>query len=596
LIPSSEKLTRLRAAMRKSAVDAFLIPTGDPHLGEYIPDHWKIIPWLTGFTGSAATVIVTKNFAGLWTDSRYYIQASQQLEGSGFRFMRPAEGERNDYLSWLSANLKRKSTLAADGRILSIKRYRQIESALESLDIIIRTDCDLLTELWEGRPDLPVSSAYDFPVIHAGRDRASKIDEVRRIMKAKKADYQLLTSPDDIMWLLNIRGKDHIYTPVIAAFSLVSSDQVILFTDEGRIPFRLAFEFDRLGIVILPYEETDSVLSSLPASSSLLLSPSFTSCKLFKAVSGRVKIIEGPTIPSTLKAVKNKTETENICKAMIKDGTALTKLFYWLERNIDKEAVTELTLKEKLESFRSGLEDYLGPSFSTIVAFNAHAALPHYSPTDESNVPISGDGLLLIDCGGQYLNGTTDVTRTISTGNPSSSQIKDFTLILKGNINLAMAKVPAGTKGIQLDILARKALWENGFNYGHGTGHGVGFCLNVHEAPPSVSPADTPDSKYPIEAGMLFSNEPAVYREGEYGIRIENLLLCYNDEETEFGQFLKFDTVTLCYIDKSLIDKSLLNREEIAWVNRYHSTVYDKISPYLTAEEQVWLHDKTSPL
>jgi Xaa-Pro aminopeptidase len=596
MIPPSEKLALLRAEMVKYSIDAYLIPAGDPHLGEYIPDHWRIIPWLTGFTGSAATVIVTKKIACLWTDSRYFIQAVNQLEGSGFIFMKPLAGERNNYIEWLSENLRGKKTLGLDGRILSVKRFRQIESSLASSKVNINTECDLISDIWSDRPELPLSPAFDFPVTYSGRERAAKIEDMRRIMKDKGIDYQLLTSPDDIMWLLNIRGGDSGFSPVMSSFAIVGSDQVLLFVDETKIPFRLALEFDRLGIVILPYEEIDAVLSSLSARSSLLLSPSGTSCKVFSSVNPRMKIREGSSIPSGLKAVKNKTEAENICKAMIMDGVALSKLYFWIEGHHGTTSVSELSIKEKLEELRSGHDRYLGPSFSTIVAYNEHAALPHYSATDETNSFVGDSGLLLIDSGGQYLVGTTDITRTIAIGRPSPAQIKDFTLVLKGNINLAMAKIPAGTKGIQLDILARKHLWENGLNYGHGTGHGVGFCLNVHEAPPSVSPADTPDSKHAIEAGMLFSNEPAVYREGEYGIRIENLLLCYEDEETEFGQFLKFETVSLCYIDKSLIDKSLLRSEEIAWLNKYHSAVYDKISPFLSVEERNWLRDKTTPL
>ena len=443
------------------------------------------------------------------------------------------------------------------------------------------------------RPLMPLTMAFDFPVTFCGKDRVAKIAEVREKMMKQKTDYHLLTSIDDIMWMLNIRGNDVKYSPLLTSFAIVNADQVLLFTEETLIPFKLAAEFDRLGIVILPYEETAGIVSSLPAGSTILITPGTTSASLFNAIPGGMNIIEGTSIPGQLKAIKNKVEIENIEKAMVNDGIALTKFFHWLENSSLSEDLTELKLSDKLEKLRSEQAGYLGPSFSSIVAFKEHGALPHYSATSDSDSIIGSDGILLIDSGGQYLNGTTDITRTVCMGRPSENQKKDFTLVLKGNINLAMAKIPAGTKGIQLDILARKALWEHGLNYGHGTGHGVGFCLNVHEGPISISPGDGAESRTSIEAGMLFSDEPAIYREGEYGIRIENLLLCYEDEETEFGQFLKFDTVTLCYIEKSLIDISLLDKKEIDWLNNYHAEVYEKISPFLNDEERKWLKEKT---
>jgi Xaa-Pro aminopeptidase len=415
-------------------------------------------------------------------------------------------------------------------------------------------------------------------------------------MKRRKIDYHLLTALDDIMWLLNIRGNDVKYSPLLTSFAIAGEDQILLFADETKIPFKLASEFDRIGIVILPYEETGPILSSLPADASILLNPVTTSAGLYNSVPRGMKIIEDLSIPGKLKAVKNKVEIENIGRVMVKDGVALSKFFYWLEHRTVPVVITELSLAGKLNIFRLELAGYVGPSFPSIVAYNEHGALPHYSATIETDSVINDNGILLVDSGGQYLNGTTDITRTIALGSPSASQKKDFTLVLKGNINLAMAKVPAGTKGIQLDILARKPLWEQGLNYGHGTGHGVGFCLNVHEGPQSISSGDGAEPRTIIEAGMLISDEPGIYREGEYGIRIENLLICYEDEETEFGQFLRFDTVSLCYIDKSLIDISLLDQKEIDWLNNYHDTVYEKLNPYLNEDEKNWLKEKTEAI
>jgi Xaa-Pro aminopeptidase len=593
---SLEKLERLRASMKEHNIDVYLIPNTNPHLGEYSPDHWRIIEWLTGFSGSAATVVLTDTFAGLWTDSRYLVQAENQLKGSGFKLMKPVLSPKKDYDSWIAENIKQGSKIALDGIIFSIDWLRKIEKLLEGNDISIDTECDLISELWTDRPALPSSTAFDHSLVFCGKDRASKIDEVRAKMRHMKVGYHLLTSSDDIMWLLNIRGNDVKFTPLLSSFAIIGALQILLFVDENKIPLKLAREFDKLEIIMLPYEETAGMLSTLPPDDSILITPSATSAVLYNSIPEGMKILEDVSIPARLKCVKNKTEIENIGNVMVKDGVALTKFFYWIEQNYGSTPMSELSLAEKINNLRLEQENCLGPSFSTIVAFNEHGALPHYSPAAETNSVIGPQGILLIDSGGQYLDGTTDITRTVAVGTPDWQQKRDFTLVLKGTINLANAKFPAGTRGYQLDLLARKALWDDGLNYGHGTGHGVGFCLNVHEGPQSISPVACADSKTTIESGMLISDEPAIYREGKYGIRIENLVLCYEDEETEFGQFLKFDTVSLCYIDKSLIDVSLLAKKEIEWLNSYHSEVYEKISPFLTSEERKWLKDKTDDI
>ncbi len=593
---SKNNLAALRSLMAENKISVYLIPSADPHLGEYIPDHWRIIRWLTGFTGSAATVVVTESFAGLWTDSRYLIQAKEQLQDSGFELVPPGINGNNDSLNWIKDNVENGKTVAFDGRIFSISRMRKLNEAMESKNIVFRSDADLISELWNDRPSMPSEPAFDHPLIFCGKSREVKLTEVRDRMKKQGADYHLLTSPDDIMWLLNIRGRDTKYSPLLASFAIVGPDQVLLFVDETKIPFRIAMEFDKLGIVILPYDETDGVLSSFSDDESIIITPGNTSVALFDSINPSLKIIESISIPSQIKAVKNKIEIENIYKVMVKDGIALTRFFFWLEQKAGSLAMTELSLGEKLDEFRSLQENFLGLSFGTIVAWNEHGAHPHYRATKETDSEISLSGILLIDSGGQYLDGTTDITRTNAIGRPTSKQKKDFTLVLKGMVNLAAAKFTAGTKGYQLDTLARGPLWDKGLNFGHGTGHGVGFCLNVHEGPQSISPSLSGGGQYPFEAGMLTSDEPALYREGEYGIRTENLLLCYEDEETEFGRFLKFDIVSLCYIDKNLIDKSLLNDNEIKLLNDYHSMVYDRLSPFLSDEEKVWLREKTDEI
>ncbi len=587
------QLQKLRSVLKQNNIDAYIIPLSDPHLGEDVPDHWQIINWLTGFSGSAAVVVICDSFAGLWTDSRYFLQAEEELSNSGFKHMRPGPVPEESYIDWLMLNIKDGDRIGLDGRIFSIENYRKLETRLKSKKVDFVTDCDPVSEIWTDRPSLPSSPAFDHPVEFSGKERSVKITEVRERMKSLKMDYHLLTSVDDIMWLLNIRGNDVPYTPLLLSFALIGDNQILLFTGENRIPSKLAKEFDKLDIVVLPYEEVAGILSTLHDGSNLLISPHTTSVSLYFSIPGHVRIFEDKSIPSQMKAIKNRTEIENIDRVMIKDGVALTKFYFGIESKSGQIPMTEVSLSGQLLKLRAQGDDYLGPSFAPIIAFNKNSALPHYSVKTETDSVIEGNGILLVDSGGQYFGGTTDITRTISTGTPTVQQKTDFTLVLKGHINLALAKFPLGTRGYQLDLLARKYLWAHGLDYGHGTGHGVGYCLNVHEGPQGISPGA---NKTVIEPGMLISNEPAIYREGEYGIRTENLILCYEDEETDFGQFLRFDTVSLCYIDKTLIDRSLLEQKEIEWLNTYHEEVYEKLSPYLTDEEKNWLRNKTEPL
>ncbi len=587
-----QRLGQLREALKKSGIGTFIIPSSDPHLGEYVPDHWRIIQWLTGFSGSAGTVVVTDSFAGLWTDSRYFIQAEKQISGSGFEFVKPSGFPGNDYLDFIFENTRPNQKIGMDGRLISIVQFRRLEKRLRGTGAVFVTDFDPIADLWIDRPEMPASSAIDHPVKYCGRERSVKIKDVREEMSRLNADYHFLASADDIMWMLNIRGGDLKFTPLLMSYALIGKKQILLFIDEVKIPPKLAKEFKNLGVAILPYGETKEIISAVTEGATVLINPATTSVAMFNSISNKSETIEDISIPSQFKAIKNKTEIKNIEEAMVKDGVALTRFFFWFESNLGKVPMTEVSLADKLLEFRSQMPDFMGPSFETISAYNENSALPHYTPGTAEGAEIGERGILLVDSGGQYMDGTTDITRTVPVGIPSTRQKKDFTYVLKGHIDLALAKFPAGTKGYQLDSLARRPIWESGLNFGHGTGHGVGFCLNVHEGPQSISPAD---NKTAIIPGMLTSNEPAVYREGEYGIRIENLILCYEDEETEFGQFLRFDTVSLCYMEKLLIDRSLLDRKEIEWLNSYHSEVYDKLSPYLNSEEKLWLKDKTNP-
>jgi Xaa-Pro aminopeptidase len=590
---AEEKLEALRSVMRRNAVDVCIIPHSDPHIGENIPDHWKIIPWLTGFTGSSATVVITDSFAGLWTDSRYFLQAERELKGSGFTLIKPEPPELPDYFSWLQVYIEPGKTAGLDGRIFPVSGFRKLQDSLRARDIRILTDFDPLSRIWANRPPMPFSMVIDHPLSFAGKERTWKMSRLRQEMKKKGAEFCLLTSPDDIMWLLNIRGGDLPFNPVCFSYALTGEMQILLFVDEGKIPGHIIAEFEKLGIKILPYSETEDMLSKITDAGTILIDPAGTNLSVYNSIPPQLKIIEGISPVLQMRAIKNPAEISNISLTMIKDGTALTRFFKWLDDNRGLVTMTELSLAARLQEMRAQHKEFMRPSFQTIVAYNEHAALPHYSATRESDATIGEKGILLIDSGGHYAGGTTDITRTISLGAPAPQQRKDFTLVLKGHIALANARFPVGTRGYQIDMLARRHLWDNGLNYGHGTGHGVGYCLSVHEGPQSISPAG---NRTVIEPGMLLSNEPALYREGEYGIRTENLIICYEDEETEFGTFLKFDTVSLCYIDKNLIDRSLLTEEEVNWINSYHSEVFNKLSKDLTDEERSWLREKTEPL
>ena len=588
-----EKLNLLRKAMAESSVTAYVIQNTDPHLGENIPEHWCIIHWLTGFTGSLAIIVITADFAGLWTDSRYFIQAEKQLENSGFILAEHAGNQLDGHIGWLAGNMREGDTVALDGRIFPTRSIRKMRDSFKAGKINLVIDCDLIAAIWAARPAMPLALARDFPVTLSGKSREMKLSDLRSRMEEEGVSYHLLTSADDINWLLNIRGGDLKYSPLVLCFAVVSKDQVLLFADEEKFPLALAAEFDTLGIVILPYDEAGAVLASLPPASGILVSPAATSVALYESLPKRMKKKEGSSIPSLMKAVKNKTEIDNIGKAMVRDGVALTRFFHWLETSYGTVPMSELSLTEKLNHFRSLQEGYICLSFHTILAIDEHGALPHYSADQESDIETGINSIILVDSGSHYDCGTTDITRTVPAGSVTDRQKRDFTLVLKAMISLSVSKFPAGTSGSQLDVLARSCLWNGGLNYGHGTGHGVGYCLNVHESPPGISPSVI-DHDRDMKPGMLVSNEPAVYRRGEYGIRTENLMISYQDEETEFGKFMKFETVSLCHIDKKLIDLTMLDEKEKNWLNDYHSTVYDKLSPYLNPDEKRWLKEKTA--
>ncbi|MRR19615.1 aminopeptidase P family protein, partial [bacterium] len=587
------RLASVRAQMIKRGIDALIVPSADPHLGEYVPDYWRVIRWLTGFTGSAGTVVITKSFAGLWTDSRYFIQAEEQLRNSGYQLVRLRVPHTPEHIEWVAGTMKEGSKVAVDGRLISAGQQNLLRAALREKGIRLTLSVDLISPLWKERPPLPDRMAFSLPVEYAGEKRSDKIFRVRNRMKEMQIDFHLLTSCDDIMWLLNIRGADITYSPLLLSFAIVSADQVLLFASEDKIPSAMKAEFDVDGVVLLPYEMTGPVLSSLPEKCSVLLNPATTSASLYAALPKGARVTGEVSIPTRFKAIKNGTEISNLREVMIRDGVALTRFFYWLEKNTGTGGITELSASAMLETFRMEQEGCKGPSFGTIAAWNGHAALPHYVPSPETDAILGDSGIFLLDSGGQYYGGTTDTTRTVAVGKADYDMRRDFTLALKGTIALAMVKFPYGTRGYQIEAFARKALWDNGLNYGHGTGHGVGSFLNVHEGPQTIGSAATGDPKTLLEPGMVISDEPAIYREGKYGFRTENLLVCVDDRETDHGRFLRFETVTLCYIDSSLTEVSLLNDAELEWLNEYHEKVWSDLSDRLGADEKKWLRSKT---
>jgi len=586
-------LTQLRKYMHQNNLDAYIIPMTDPHMSEYVADHWRTVKWFSGFSGSAGTIVVTKDFAGLWTDSRYFIQAAEQLKGSGIELVKLIVPHTPEYIEWLNKNLAENSRIGFDGKVFSYGLAKQMQTKFKRKNIHLDPNFDFAGEYWTNRPPIPQNEVFEHDVKYAGKSRNEKINELRQKMSELSVDYHLLSSLDDIAWLFNLRGSDIMYNPLFISFALISQSEAVLFVNNNKLPADVKQKLNDDKIIIKDYDKIYNYLKNIQGEKAVIADLSKTNYALYQAIPLNCAIVNKISIAAVLKSIKNKTEIEHIRKVQIKDGVAMVKFLYWLDKNIGKEKITEISAGEKLLSFRKEQEGFFGESFGVISAYGAHAAMPHYSATEESNTELKPESFYLIDSGGQYTDGTTDITRTIALGTPTKEEIRDFTLSLKGTIDLAMTVFPYGTKGVQLDAIARKPLWDNRMNYGHGTGHGVGFFLNVHEGPQSISTRNAGIQEETLEAGMYMSDEPAFYREGKHGIRIENLILIAPDEENDYGKFLKFETVTLCPIDTKPVDVSLLTESERNWLNDYHTKVYEKLSSFLTDEEKEWLKEKT---
>ena len=585
-----DRVEKLRQLMKENQMDAYIIPSFDAHQSEYVAEHWKCRQWISGFTGSAGTVVITLEDAGLWTDGRYYIQAEEQLEGSGIRLFRMMDPGVPFYSEWLTDVLNEGGIVGFDGNVFSINMVKKMEKDLKAKRIVLKMNQDLIGDLWEDRPEIPKGPLFTHDVKYAGKSRVEKLSEVREEMKNKGANYYILTSLDDIAWLLNIRGADVPNNPIVIANVIVAEHKCYLFIDSCKVPSLVKLELEAEGIELKANHEIQTFLRNLSDGDAVILDTNKTNISLYNAINSNTKKIEIPNITTNLKAIKNEVEIKNLKWCEIKDGLAMVKFIKWLKNSVDKEEITEITAEERLEDFRRGQEGFVGPSFDTIAGYKEHAAMMHYKANKETQYTLKNEGLFLIDSGGQYYDGTTDITRTIVLGKLTDEQKRDFTLVLKGFIALSSVKYLYGATGSNLDVLARQPIWQYGLDYKCGTGHGVGFFLNVHEGPQSIR---NDNNNVILEKGMIITNEPGIYLEGKYGIRIENMMLVVEDEKTEFGQFMKFETITYCPIDLAGINKDMLTESEKQWLNNYHQEVYTKLAPYLNEEERVWLREET---
>ncbi len=585
-----KRISALRKVMAKAGIDAYLIPSSDPHQSEYVAEHWNSRNWISGFTGSAGIVVVTAKAAFLWTDSRYFLQADTQLKGTGISLQKQVVPHAPEHLDWLSRHLPSKAVIGLDGKNFSVGQLNALQKKVAAKEIRVNTTQDLIAEIWKDRPSLPNTPIFDHKEKFAGKSRKDKIRAIQAKMEGYGATYHLMTTLDDIAWTFNIRGKDVAYNPVAIANAVIGKEVSYLFIDPQKVPDALRKAFDKLAIVIKPYDGLDQFLKDLPTGK-ILIDPDKINAHLHSLIEAE-KIIYAPTIAMQLKAIKNEVEIAHMKAVMLRDGVALTKFYRWLEKELKSRSVTECEVAEQLAYYRKAQGFYHGESFSAIVGYNANGAIVHYRAMPETCAAIEKSGILLIDSGGQYEDGTTDITRTISLGRATKEQKKCYTLVLKGHIAIATLVFPRGTKGIQMDAFARQALWRNHLDYGHGTGHGVGFFLNVHEPPQGFTTTASRGGLTPIEEGMITSNEPGFYKTGEFGIRTENLMLTVDDETNEYGDFLRFETITLFPIDKKLIDLKLLTDLEIDWINQYHQEVEDQLLPHLSKEEQKWLEEK----
>ena len=598
--PFRLRIEKVRDALRRHGLAAVLVPSSDPHLSEYLPERWQGRQWLSGFTGSMGTLVVGVEEAALFADSRYWVQAEAEVRNSGIELVKIPNGTAPWHLDWLASHVKRGETVGVDGSVLGLAAAAALRSTLSAAGIGLKTDFDVLAEVWPERPGLPGAPVYEHRAPEAPLARSAKLAEVRAAIKRQGATHHFVSTVDDIAWLLNLRGADVDYNPVFLAHLLIAERDATLYVDDRKVDAALAVQLARDGVRVAPYADTPGALAALPADAVLLIDPKRVTLGLREHA--RVPLVEAINPSTLLKSRKSADEAVHVRAAMVEDGAAMCEFYAWLEGALADpkrtEPITELTIDERLSAARARRPGFVGLSFGTIAAFNANGAMPHYRATAASHATIEGDGLLLIDSGGQYRGGTTDITRVWPIGAVSAAQRRDYTRVLKGTMALSRTRFPRGTLSPMLDAIARAPLWEHGLDYGHGTGHGVGYFLNVHEGPQTIS-RTLPDAAMAMEPGMITSIEPGLYRPGQWGIRIENLVMnvpAASLEGSEFGEFLEFETLTLCPIDTRCIERALLRADEIEWLDAYHATVRSRLTPLLSGAALDWLLVRTAPI
>lgn len=590
----AERLSRLRALMQQKGAGAYYVPTADFHLSEYVNPYFKSRQYLTGFTGSAGTLVVTMDEAALWVDGRYFIQAEEQLSGTPVKLMKMGEEGVPSVLEYLS-KLPEGAVIGLDGRTVSAAMALRMEKTLSTRNITLEPDMDLVGDIWPDRPPLPNAPVYVLGVDSVGVSAADKIADIRRVLVEKDADAHVLCTLDDIAWLFNLRGGDVECNPVFLSYAIIERDAAYIFADKSKFHACVQEYLRQLNVTLLPYNDIYEFASKYDEGDAILLSTASVNYTLYDKLYDKAIIIDEENPEQLKKAIKNPVEIENMRKAHIKDGLAVMRFMRWVKENVGKEPISELSAAAKMDSLRLETEGNLGRSFSTISAYGPHAALPHYAPTEESNLAVKPRGFLLMDSGGQYYEGTTDITRTIAVGPLTDTEKKHFALVLRSMLRLANARFLYGCRGLNLDILARGPLWDEGLDFKHGTGHGIGYLLNVHEAPNGFRWKIVPErvDSCVFEEGMITSDEPGIYIEGSHGIRTENLIVCRKGEKNEYGQFMYFETLTMAPIDLDAIDPSYLNDTEKQQLNDYHKLVYEKLSPYMDDGEREWLRKYT---
>lgn len=587
-----DRLMQLRSAMQASGLDAYLIYARDPHQSECSLPHWNTRKWISGFTGSAGMLVVSMDRAGLWTDSRYVLQARRELEGSSIDLHITGLPESQSPSDFVKNELSAEARVGVDGRVLSVRDRERMQESLAQSGIELDIAADLIEPLWKDRPRLPRGEIFPHPLEFSGQSRRDKLQALRSEMKKKQVDHYIVSALDGVAWLFNIRGHDGVNLFVAIAYGLVRDDGAILFIDPAKVPADLRAELERDGVELLGYDELADHLSRLPKAASVGFDPAQLNCILHSAIPDGCRLDQAGSLVDVLKCRKNSVELSNLADVHVKDGLAVVKFMAWLEDRVKSDRVTELTAQERLARFRQEAPDMLGPSFDTIAGYAQHGALPHYHASSASDLPIMREGFLLVDSGGHYQGGTTDITRTMACGPLTEDMLRDYTLVLKGLVNLSRQRFLRGVAGANLDVLARAELWRYGLDFKHGTGHGVGNLLNVHEGPCGISLK----SRAELEPGMVLTIEPGIYRAGEYGIRLENIVVVAEDGESEFGRFCRFDTLTLAPFDRRAIDTGLLSGDEIEWLDRYHERVYRELAARLDPQQADWLRRMTAPL